>query len=442
MSTQYGMLKSYCHELREYGLKKLAEELCADGDPALPAKVAALGQQTPMSFNDATEEQEKLNRALMDDGKYEVLKLSFKTCWQAEAWVVRLGDKTATLVEQALESYCLIVGMVTKVDEKEGYALYFDQRKLLGGWDQVAGNYDAVNLPAGLSFSRAEQNATVFGMRPRDIKPFTKAAKLEFAYELIAGAIDTIMGKKGSAFAVPHLHVMFCFNAHTSYSYHQDAPDLVGEVDYTMMLMLSPGKSSMRVAGAGADFEYTYPGAACFFDACKLYHRSGTALLRTVKLAFFIRLTDAIDPEEEGEGSPIKKPKVDEEVKSEPKVKQEVIPVPVPEVKPEEKSDQVQAEENTAGAEAAADGDDGAGVFPIPSTMESSAEADPKPSPSEVAAEGTASKETAEHASPRAAAASSSSAAAIKEEGPAVLAEAPEVVDKPRLFKKKRGSPK
>jgi len=37
---------------------------------------------------------------------------------------------------------------------------------------------------------------------------------------------------------------------------------------------------------------------------------------------------------------------------------------------------------------------------------------------------------------------SSSSAAAIKEEGPAVLAEAPEVVDKPRLFKKKRGSPK
>ena len=47
------------------------------------------------------------------------------------------------------------------------------------------------------------------------------------------------------------------------------------EVDFIMMLMLSPGRSSMHVAGAEQEAFYEFPGDALFFDAVHVYHRSG-----------------------------------------------------------------------------------------------------------------------------------------------------------------------
>ena len=336
-SMHYSMLKNYTQELRGYGLKLLAEDICAGREDELPAALKALGQQTQAKMSVSTAAQESANKKLLANGLQELLEEAFQSSWQAKTLVVSLGDKTVELVEQALNSYCLIVEMVTKIGD--GFLLQFADRKIFGGWALESPNYDDVQLPEGASFNREEQDATVFAMGAPDLKLFLKAAELTFAADLIAGAVDTLLGKKGSAYEVTYTHVLFCFNAHTSYSFHQDAPDLKQKVDYTVMLMLSPGDSTMRVAGADEDFKYEFPGAACMFDACALFHRSGTALLRTVKLCFFVTLTDAVDVDKEPapkEGKTEVKP--EPEVKQEPEEKMselEKVPDPVPDPDPD-----------------------------------------------------------------------------------------------------------
>ena len=57
------------------------------------------------------------------------------------------------------------------------------------------------------------------------------------------------------------------------------------------MAMLSPGRSSMRVAGAKKESFYEYPGDMLYFDAVDVYHRSGLACARTLKIAFFVNFT-------------------------------------------------------------------------------------------------------------------------------------------------------
>ena len=99
------------------------------------------------------------------------------------------------------------------------------------------------------------------------------------------------------------------------------------------MAMLSPGRSSMRVAGAKKESFYEYPGDMLYFDAVHVYHRSGLACARTLKIAFFVKLTGSAPVTidligDDGGSSRLSKvvtPVKLEQAKKEPKVKEEEL---------------------------------------------------------------------------------------------------------------------
>ena len=115
------------------------------------------------------------------------------------------------------------------------------------------------------------------------------------------------------------IHILFHWNTHSFFTFHQDDD---GEV--TVMVNLSYGKADMRVAGY-ENAEYSAIGAAHAF-ASKLFHRSGTAPRRCVKVAFFFKLVegDIVNDDEEpvnkaggSSDAPVKKEKQEEEGEAE-----------------------------------------------------------------------------------------------------------------------------
>ena len=104
--------------------------------------------------------------------------------------------------------------------------------------------------------------------------------------------------QKGAPHKIEEVHVLFGFDPHTNYDFHKDAVDMDSKVDVTLMVRLPPGSSTMTVAGAQREFEYEFPGDMAYFDAVNMFHRSGYATTRTLKLAVFISLVEAIYTED------------------------------------------------------------------------------------------------------------------------------------------------
>ena len=76
------------------------------------------------------------------------------------------------------------------------------------------------------------------------------------------------------------VHVLYHWNAHSFFTYHQDDDGHV-----TAIVNLSHGTASMHIAGKDTA-EYDGIGATHIFPA-KVFHRSGPAPRRCVKIAFF-----------------------------------------------------------------------------------------------------------------------------------------------------------
>ena len=99
------------------------------------------------------------------------------------------------------------------------------------------------------------------------------------------------------------------------------------------MALLSPGRSSMRVAGTKKESFYECPGDMLYFDAVHVYHRSGLACARTLKIAFFVKLTGSApvtidligDDGGSSRSSKMDTPVKLEQAKKEPKVKEEEL---------------------------------------------------------------------------------------------------------------------
>ena len=107
-------------------------------------------------------------------------------------------------------------------------------------------------------------------------------------------------------------HVLFHWNAHSFFSYHQDPKG-----DAAAVVNLSPGKTNFHVAGKDDNASMDHPGEVHFVPT-KAFHRSGTATRRCVKLVLFFAIEKNIDVsgEEEAPSSGIDK---SEEVKQEVK---------------------------------------------------------------------------------------------------------------------------
>jgi uncharacterized protein YjlB len=80
------------------------------------------------------------------------------------------------------------------------------------------------------------------------------------------------------------VHVLFNWNPHSLFTYHTDEKSEV-----TVIVNLSPAKSSFHIAGMEEEAAYNKPGDAVVLPSA-VWHRSGTAERRTVKVAYFFTL--------------------------------------------------------------------------------------------------------------------------------------------------------
>ena len=221
--------------------------------------------------------------------------------------------------ENALNLHCNLVNALTvglpgkdgvakvSLDKSSGGDPQESKAKMEGGFSTAYG------LVAATKYKQEMQKRCVFG--------FAKAAK--FGTECTAAAgnlvvrVNTmILGMfPGYAASSEGAHVLFNWCDHSLFTYHQDEKS-----DVTVIVNLSPSKSSFHIAGKDEAETYSQPGDA-FVLPSKAYHRSGEAERRTVKVAFFFKLTkkatvDLTDDKPEGE-APAQK--VEEVVKEEKK---------------------------------------------------------------------------------------------------------------------------
>ena len=179
-------------------------------------------------------------------------------------------------------------GKVTLVGMCDG-----DLFEFRGGWDTA---YTEVNAEQGVDVEQQRQCVFAF-YKPSKLtdkvntidnfaKCFPEAAMLiEWKTEQVAN-----YASKRATHGESHL--LFGWNQNSHFSYHEDHKNY--QVTYTTML--SPGMSSMHVAGATQEARYEHAGYGHMFDS-QLYHRSGVTQLRTVKMSDFFVLDELESPE-------------------------------------------------------------------------------------------------------------------------------------------------
>ena len=117
---------------------------------------------------------------------------------------------------------------------------------------------------------------------------------------LLASVLAKASSTFGRVVTSPEVHVLFHWNDHSFFTYHQD-----GVGDWAFIVNLLNCTSSMHVAGATKPAEMSGPGSARFFPT-KLFHRSDVAPRRCVEVLFFLNFgellevkdTDAVEPGE------------------------------------------------------------------------------------------------------------------------------------------------
>ena len=135
------------------------------------------------------------------------------------------------------------------------------------------------------------------------------------------------------------MHALFHWNDHSFFTYHKDEKG-----DVAVVVNLSPCETDFHDAGAGNPAAMTKPGMAQLVPT-QVYHRSGTAPRRCIKLVFFI---DLITPQNLDES----KANTSDAAQVKPEVKHEVESAVKPDgesaVKPEVESSEVKPEVESA----------------------------------------------------------------------------------------------
>ena len=103
-------------------------------------------------------------------------------------------------------------------------------------------------------------------------------------------------------------HLVFGFSPHAHFSMHQDAEKYM----WTLVVQLSPGSSTIQIAGKPDIHHFTLPGHACVFPS-QAWHRSGYKERRTLMMSVFFMITEKVkkepsEAEEDKEGKSDQKP--------------------------------------------------------------------------------------------------------------------------------------
>ena len=230
--------------------------------------------------------------------------------------------------EVAMNVYCNILGNLKQQGMEEDLApkFYLDtcggaiKSARSGGFQNL---YPAINV-ASNAISKLEQDRCIFAMKPSDFAKVGGPA----AKRLLDEATKKVRDIYQQNVTAKVCHLLFHWNAHSFFTYHVDQ-----EGHISAIINLSPSDAFMHVAGC-EPAKYHGIGSGHIFP-CDVFHRSGDAPRRCVKVAIFFDLEDSVDLEskgkgggdEEGASSADQKPeKKDETVKTEKKDKDDATP--------------------------------------------------------------------------------------------------------------------
>ena len=167
-----------------------------------------------------------------------------------------------------------------------------EDRKKSGGFQTP---YELVNVTA-MRFQKDEQARCIFGFTPAEFKKTLGASGTKL--------LDAVKEKvkdhwKVESLSLHQVHVLFHWNDHSFFKYHQDNGG-----DVAVVVNLSPAcKTDFHIAGGGEAWMKT-PGAAHMFPT-SVFHRSGTAPRRCIKFVFFWSIvgnSQVVDVEGAGAG--------------------------------------------------------------------------------------------------------------------------------------------
>ena len=151
--------------------------------------------------------------------------------------------------------------------------------KKSGGFQAL---YPAINLPAE-QISKAEQDRCIFAMKPTQ---FYHIGGLN-AKKVVSAVSEQVTRVYELNASCQVVHVLFNWNAHSFFTYHQDSDGMV-----TVIVNLSPCTATMHVAGFEIA-EYIGVGSAHMFPS-NVFHRSGDAPRRCIKVALFFDLVPTV----------------------------------------------------------------------------------------------------------------------------------------------------
>jgi hypothetical protein len=365
----YNELKIYASGLLAYGLEKLATETVAkyangETHEALAGKL--FDRKTSVPRDPASAEQIDFN-AGQTNNQY-LLTLRTHEEYDEHAEVLPLTACMTDTVQAALESYTSLINSVEFDFKTNAWTLRVaaDDTPIASGFEQDADGYDSVTLPPGVVFQKAEQNKVLFAVEGAAMKKLCRVHKLDYFKKIVVSYLEYNFPKHDCS--VPECHILFAFSNYVHFAYHQDSKDLTSgsAVKLSFIFDISPGCSSMSVAGYN-EFVYKFPGACAAFYS-DLFHASGEAEMRTVKVAFFAALSlkaasssvflKDMDGTTTTEGKPAAEPAVPPPAAVDPppevakgqeqKQEQELLPEQKQEQERERKEDEGQNEDLTA----------------------------------------------------------------------------------------------
>ena len=245
-----------------------------------PFLLAYLSQTTEAVYPDIKGEKHEID----NNTTYEEFKKQYPkfTSDQTGAHHANLG------AENCLNLYCnMLNSLKIGTPKSDGNPVVYLDKSSGGQPDKDAkaskagGFLTAYRSVATEQYSKAMQDRCLFG--------FNKATKFASECTSFAGSLNgkvgALMTKLFPDFVATSegVHLLFNWNSHSLFTYHQDEKSMV-----TVIVNLAPARSTFHIAGK-KEAEYKEPGDAVVLPSA-VWHRSGEAQRRTVKVAYFFKL--------------------------------------------------------------------------------------------------------------------------------------------------------
>ena len=244
-----------------------------------PFLLAYLSQTTEAMYPDIKGEKHEIhNNIIYEDFKKEYPKF---TSDQTGAHHANLG------AENCLNLYCnMLNSLKIGTPKSDGNPVVYLDQSTGGQPDKDAkskagGFLTAYRSVATEVYSKAMQDRCLFG--------FNKATKFASECTSFAGNLNVkvfaLMTELFPDFVATSegVHLLFNWNSHSLFTYHQDEKSMI-----TVIVNLAPARSTFHIAGQ-EEAEYKEPGDAVVLPSA-VWHRSGVAQRRTVKVAYFFKL--------------------------------------------------------------------------------------------------------------------------------------------------------